>query len=208
VAAFRSEGASRSSPPAAATRKAAPPKPLSSLSTGMGMVDVMHEMREMEQRVNAQLRDLQTKVRDMVEDALRGAGSRVEVQRIDPVELKVAVRKLAEMMEEATQRFDQMLHKPMLMIEKQMEQQRYLFEQAHKQKDFLENMFEKLLHEQRDELRQFFGRQAQQLEETRHMQKSFFQDVMYRLDKLEAETAAKLDAIQSHMQAQASLPPP
>jgi hypothetical protein len=82
-----------------------------------------------------------------------------------------------------------------------------LFEQAHKQKDFLEDMFEKLLHEQRDELRQFFGRQAQQLEETRHMQKSFFQDVMCRLNLLEAETAAKLDAIQSHMQAQVSPPP-
>jgi hypothetical protein len=82
-----------------------------------------------------------------------------------------------------------------------------LFEQAHKQKDFLENMFEKLLHEQRDELRQFFGRQAQQLEETRHMQKQFFEEVMYRIDRLEAETAAKLYAIERHMQAQPSLPP-
>jgi DNA-binding transcriptional MerR regulator len=199
VAAFRSEGAGRSTPPA--SRKVPPPKPLPSFSTGMGMVDVMHEMRDMEQRVHVQLKDLQTKVHDMVEGALRGAGSRVEVQRIDPVELKVAVSKLANMMEEATQRFDQMLHKPMLMIEKQMDQQRYLFEQAHKQKDFLEDMFEKLLHEQRDELMQFFGRQAQQLEETRHMQESFFRDVMHRLDKLEGETVAKLDAIDRHIPA-------
>jgi NADP-dependent 3-hydroxy acid dehydrogenase YdfG len=69
--------------------------------------------------------------------------------------------KLANMMEEATQRFDRMLHKPMLMIEKQMDQQRYLFEQAHKQKDFLEQMFGQLLERQRDELRQFFDRQTQ-----------------------------------------------
>ncbi|MEI7784378.1 MAG: MerR family transcriptional regulator [Betaproteobacteria bacterium] len=205
VAAFRSEGAGRSTPPA--SRKAPPPKPLPSFSTGMGMVDVMHEMRDMEQRVHVQLKDLQTKVHDMVEGALRGAGSRVEVQRIDPVELKVAVSKLANMMEEATQRFDRMLHKPMLMIEKQMEQQRYLFEQAHKQRDFLEDMFGQLLHEQRGELRQFFERQAQQLEETRHMQKQFFEEVMYRIDRLEAETAAKLYAIERHMQAQPSLPP-
>lgn len=201
VAAFRSEGAGRSAPPAAASRKAPPPKPLPSFSTGMGMVDVMHEMREMEQRVHAQLKDLQRKVHDMVEDAVRGAGSRVEVQRIDPVELKVAVSKLADMMEEATHRFDRMLHKPMLMIEKQMEQQRYLFDQAHKQKDFLEDMFQKLLHEQRSELRQFFEHQAKHLEEMRYMQKDFFQEVMHRLDKLENETVAKLESIDEHMPA-------
>jgi DNA-binding transcriptional MerR regulator len=199
VAAFRSEGAGRSTPPT--SRKATAPKPLPSFSTGMGMVDVMHEMRDMEQRVHAQLKDLQSRVHDMVEDALRGAASRVEVQRIDPVELKVAVSKLADMMEEATQRFDRMLHKPMLMIEKQMEQQRYLFDQAHKQKDFLEHMFEKLLREQRSELREFFDHQAKQLEETRHMQKSFFRDVVHRLDKLEGETVAKLDAIDRHIPA-------
>ena len=199
VAAFRSERAGRSTPPA--SRKATPPKPLPSYSTGMGMVDVMHEMRDMEQRVHAQLKDLQSRVHDMVEDALRGAASRVEVQRIDPVELKVAVSKLADMMEEATQRFDRMLHKPMLMIEKQMEQQRYLFDQAHKQKDFLEDMFGQLLQEQRDELRQFFDRQAQQIEETRRMQESFFRDVVHRLDQLEGETVAKLDAIDRHIPA-------
>lgn len=201
VAAFRSEGAGRSTPPAAASRKAPPPKPLPSFSTGMGMVDVMHEMRDMEQRVHAQLKDLQNRVHHMVEDALRGAASRVEVQRIDPVELKLAVGKLADMMEEATQRFDRMLHKPILMIEKQMEQQRYLFDQAHKQKDFLEHMFGQLLQEQREELRQFFGRQAQQFEETRRMQESFFRDVMHRLDKLEGQTVAKLDAIDRHIPA-------
>ena len=207
VAAFRSEGAGRSTPPVTASRRAASPKPLPSLSTGMGMVDVMHEMRDMEQRVHVQLKDLQAKVHTMVEEALRDAGSRVQVQRIDPVELKVAVSKLADLMEDATHRFDRMLHKPMLMIEKQMDQQRYLFEEAHKQKDFLEQMFGQLLQEQRGELRQFFERQAQQLEETRHMQKQFFEEVMYRIDRLEAETAAKLYAIERHMQAQPSLPP-
>ena len=201
VAAFRSEGAGRSTPPVAASRRAASPKPLPSLSTGMGMVDVMHEMRDMEQRVHVQLKDLQAKVHTMVEDALRDAGSRVQVQRIDPVELKVAVSKLADLMEDATQRFDRMLHKPMLMIEKQMEQQRYLFDQAHKQKDFLEHMFGQLLQEQRDELRQFFGRQAQQIEETRRMQESFFRDVVHRLDQLEGQTVAKLDAIDRHIPA-------
>jgi DNA-binding transcriptional MerR regulator len=205
VAAFRSEGAGRSTPPA--SRKAPPPKPLPSFSTGMGMVDVMHEMRDMEQRVHVQLKDLQTKVHDMVEGALRGAGSRVEVQRIDPVELKVAVSKLANMMEEATQRFDRMLHKPMLMIEKQMEQQRYLFEEAHKQKDFLEQMFGQLLERQRDEMQVFFESQLKSIEELTERQRYFFEEMSMRLKQFEAETADKLYAIERHMQAQPSLPP-
>jgi hypothetical protein len=86
---------------------------------------------------------------------MRGKGSQVQVQRIDPVELKVAVSKLADLMDEATMRFDRMLQKPMIMIEKQMDQQRYLFEQAHKQRDFLEHMFGEMFDKQRQELMQF-----------------------------------------------------
>jgi len=207
VAAFRSEGAGRSTPPVAASRRAASPKPLPSLSTGMGMVDVMHEMRDMEQRVHVQLKDLQAKVHTMVEDALRDAGSRVQVQRIDPVELKVAVSKLADLMEDATHRFDRMLHKPMLMIEKQMDQQRYLFEQAHKQKDFLEQMFGQLLERQRDEMQVFFERQLKSTEELIERQRYFFEEMSMRLNQFEAETADKLYAIERRMQAQPSLPP-
>ncbi len=56
VAVFRSEAPERKTP-ATASRKAAATKPLQSMATGMGMVDVMHEMREMEQRVRVQLTD-------------------------------------------------------------------------------------------------------------------------------------------------------
>lgn len=198
VAAFRTEAPVRSVP-AQSSRRPPAPKPLSSVATGMGMVDVMHEMREMEQRVHGQLKDLQSRVHAMVDDAIRGVGSQVQVQRIDPVELKVAVSKLADLMEEATHRFDRMLQKPMLMIEKQMDQQRYLFEEAHKQKDFLERMFGELFDKQRHELLQFLDDQARRLNESLEMQRRFYNDVSARLDGLESEMASML-AIEKHVQ--------
>lgn len=134
----------------------------------------MHEMREMEQRVHHQLKDLQNRVHSMLDDALRGMGSQVQVQHIDPVELKVAVSKLADLMEEATMRFDRMLQKPMIMIEKQMDQQRYLFEQAHKQKDFLERMFGDMFDKQRHELMHFLEDQARRHSESLEMQRRLY----------------------------------
>jgi hypothetical protein len=66
-----------------------------------------------------------------------------------------------------------MLQKPMIMIEKQMEQQRYLFEEAHKQKDLLERMFGKLFDQQQQELRQFLDNQSRRLNESLEMQENF-----------------------------------
>ena len=176
VAAFRTEAPSRSSP-AQSPRRPSTPKPMSSVATGMGMVDVMHEMREMEQRVHNQLKDLQSRVHDMVDDAMRGMGSQVQVQRIDPVELKVAVSKLADLMEETTHRFDRMLQKPMIMIEKQMDQQRYLFDQAHKQRDFLEHMFGEMFDKQRQELMQFLDAQTKRIYEIQELQRHFYEEL-------------------------------
>jgi DNA-binding transcriptional MerR regulator len=205
VAAFRTEAPSRSSP-AQSPRRPVNPKPMSSVATGMGMVDVMHEMREMEQRVHNQLKDLQSRVHDMVDDAMRGMGSQVQVQRIDPVELKVAVSKLADLMEETTHRFDRMLQKPMIMIEKQMDQQRYLFDEAHKQKDFLEHMFSDLLDKQRRELLQFFSDQARRLNESLENQQRFYDHIDSRIDNIEAAMSSRLITLEKHIQDLQNLP--
>ena len=205
VAAFRTEAPARSTP-APSSRRLATPKPLPSVATGMGMVDVMHEMREMEQRVHGQLKDLQSRVHAMVDEALRGLGSQVQVQNIDPLELKVAVSKLADLMEEATHRFDRMLHKPMLMIEKQMAQQRYLFEEAHKQKDFLERMFGELFEKQRHELLRFLDDQSRRLHESLEMQRHFQKEVSERFDHFEADVASRLSAIEKHIHGLSVLP--
>lgn len=198
VAAFRTEAPARSKS-APSSRRLATPKPLSSVATGMGMVDVMHEMREMERRVHEQLKDFQSRVHKMVDEALRDMGSQVQVQNIDPLELKVAVSKLADHMEEATHRFDRMLQKPMHMIEKQMDQQRYLFEEAHKQKDFLERMFGELFEKQRHELLRFLDDQSRRLHESLEMQRHFNKEVSERFDHFEADVASRLDAIEKHV---------
>lgn len=198
VAAFRNETPVRSAP-APSSRRIAAPKPLSSVATGMGMVDVMHEMREMEHRVHEQLKDFQSRVHKMVDEALRGIGSQVQVQNIDPLELKVAVSKLADLMEEATHRFDRMLQKPMLMIEKQMDQQRYLFEEAHKQKDFLEKMFGEMFEAQRHELLKMRSEQAKWLNESLGTQQRFHYEVGSRLDGIESEMVSKLTSIEKSM---------
>ncbi len=206
VAAFRTEVPARAAPTSPG-RRHSPPKPLPQVSSSMGMVDVMHEMREMEQRVHVQLKDMQRKVRDMLESALQEASARVQVQRIDPVELKAAVRQLAQMMEEATQRFDSLMHKPIQMIEKQMDQQRYLFDQAHKQKDFLEHMFGQLMQEQRHDLQVLFERHLLTINELTSSQTKFFEEMKDRLNKFESDTTNRLYVIEKHMEAHTGLPP-
>ena len=199
VAAFRNETPSRSLP-VQPSRRTTSTKPSSSVATGMGMVDVMHEMREMEQRVHRQLKDLQDRVHSMLDDAMRGKGSQVQVQRIDPVELKVAVSKLADLMDEATMRFDRMLQKPMIMIEKQMDQQRYLFEQAHKQRDFLEHMFGEMFDKQRQELMQFLDAQTKRIYEIQELQRHFYEEMRARFDVFDKETASKLSIVEKNVQ--------
>lgn len=197
VAAFRSESSSRNSPPPA-SRRPPPAKPPQSMATGMGMVDVVHEMREMEHRVRDQLQVMQKKVHLMVEDAVRNMSAQPIDVQVFAAEFKQAVSSLARMMDEATHRFDSMLKKPMLMIEKQMEQQKYMFEEAHRQKDFLERMFGDLLKDQRQDVQVLFAQQTasfQELiwsvhmanEETKHRMSNLESLLHDRLNQLEVE---------------------
>jgi len=197
VAVFRSETTSRNSPPPA-SRRPPPAKPPQSMATGMGMVDVVHEMREMEHRVRDQLQVMQKKVRLMVEDAVRNMNTQPMDVQVFADEFKQAVSSLARMMDEATHRFDSMLKKPMLMIEKQMEQQKYMFEEAHRQKDFLERMFGDLLKDQRQDVQVIFAKQKESFEtliasvhmaneESRHRISNLESLLHDRLNRLEVE---------------------
>ena len=196
VAAFRSE-ALAGSPSIQFSRSTPTPRPLPSKS--MGMVDVMHEMRQMEQRVHGQLQDLQSRFHTMMDEALRDMGSAMHAQRMDPAELKVAVGQLADLMNQATERFDHLLQKPMQMIEKQMDQQRYLFEEAQKQKDFLEQIFGRLFDQQRRELQAFFFEQNARLNENLEQQIRAHQELRERLAGIEATMATKLAALEKHL---------
>jgi len=201
VAVFRSEAPERKTP-ATASRKAAATKPLQSMATGMGMVDVMHEMREMEQRVRVQLTDMQNKVHMMVEDAMRNMGSQPRDIQMFAAEFKQAVSTLAHMMDDAAHRFDSLLKKPMLMIEKQMEQQKYMFEEAHRQKDFLERMFGNLLQEQRQDLNKIFVEQASQLEMLSEMSRKANDDMQHHHRHLESMLHDKLNMLEIQIQSQ------
>ena len=201
VAVFRSEAPERKTP-ATASRKAAPTKPLQSMATGMGMVDVMQEMREMEQRVRVQLTDMQNKVHMMVEDAMRNMGSQPRDIQMFAAEFKQAVSTLAQMMDDAAHRFDSLLKQPMLMIEKQMEQQRYMFEEAHKQKDFLERMFGNLLQEQRQDLNKIFVEQASQLKMLGEMSRKANDDMQHHHRHLESMLHDKLNMLEIKIQSQ------
>ena len=203
VAAFRSASPEINTP-TKASRKAAPPKRLQSMATGMGMVDVMHEMREMEQRVRVQLDDMQNKVHMMVEDAMKNIGSQPLDMQMFTSEFKQAVSTLALMMDDAAQRFDSLLKKPMMMIETQMEQQRYMFEEAHKQKDFLERMFGELLQEQRHETLKMFDHQSRMLVDFVKMNESMNMEMKHHLQNFESVLITKLDR-QMDMQIQLQL---
>ena len=202
VAAFRAASPDQTTPQPA-SRKAAPPKPHQSMATGMGMVDVMHEMRDMESRVRMQLDEIQNKVHVMVEDAVRNMGSQHRDGQIFADEFTHAVSKLAVMMDETAQRFDSILRKPMLMIEKQMEQQKYMFEEAHRQKDFLERMFGNLLTDQRKDIQEIFDKQAHHL---RDMVRQAHDETKSHISNLESHLHDKLNRLESEMQKDKTLP--
>ena len=204
VAAFRSASPERNAP-TKTSRKAAPPKPLQSMATGMGMVDVMHEMRDMEQRVRVQLNDMQNKVHMMVEDAMKNISSQPLDMQMFTSEFKQAVSTLALMMDDAAQRFDSLLKKPMVMIEKQMDQQRYMFEEAHKQKDFLERMFGELLNDQQRELHKLFDYQSRRFEDLMKINEMMIIEMKDRLLSLESLMANSLNSIELQSQMQMKL---
>ena len=163
VAAFRSSAPSRQT--AAQAARKLTPKPVPNVATGMGMVDVMHEMRDMEERVRLQIDAMQRKVRDMVSEAIDKMGSPGMGHGMDSMALKEALSHMSMVMDEAAHRFEALLKKPMALIERQMEQQRYMFEEAHKQKDFIERMFADLLREQRKEYQKLSELQMARMEE-------------------------------------------
>ena len=74
----------------------------------------------------------------------------------------------------------------MLMIEKQMEQQRYMLEEAHEQKDFLERMFGDLFNQQQRELHRFFEQESEKFEEFRKMNEAMNLDMQYRIKNIES----------------------
>lgn len=180
VAAFRSESVDRNAT-LAASRRPTPPKPMQGMATGMGMVDVMHEMRDMEGRVQKQLIEMQSKVHAMVADMVKNMGAQPSEIHLFADEFKQAMAKLAHMMDEAAHRFDTLLKKPMEMIEKQMAQQRYMFEEAHRQKEFLERMFGELLQEQRQDLQKFFMAQSRRMDDLTAMSLKGSEDLRYQM---------------------------
>jgi DNA-binding transcriptional MerR regulator len=205
VAVFRSESTTRNSPPPASRRQPLT-KPPQSMATGMGMVDVMHEMREMEHRVRDQLKQMQDKVHLMVEDAVQNMSSQPIDVQVFAAEFKQAVSSLAHMMDEATHRFDSMLKKPMLMIEKQMDQQKYMFEEAHRQKDFLERMFGELLNEQRHEIKTLFSDQADRFLEMRDTVLQANEKIKDRFEALESNLHDRLNMLEVQIKNQKNNP--
>ncbi len=205
VAVFRSESTTRNSPPPA-SRRPPPAKPPQSMATGLGMVDVVHEMREMEQRVRDQLQVMQKKVHLMVEDAVRNMSAQPMQVQVFADEFKQAISSLARMMDEATHRFDSMLKKTMLMIEKQMEQQKYMFEEAHRQKDFLDQMLGSLLKEQRQDVQVLFAQQTvsfNQLITSIHMAND---ETKHRISALESILHDTLNRLEVEMKVQKNNP--
>lgn len=152
VAAFRTEGVTRAGASGSFAKRPPPVKPLPSSVGSMGMVDVMHEMREMEQRTRYQIEAMRKEVQLMFDDATKRLASQMPSGGGDPAAFKQGLRHIAELMDETVERLHEVLKKPVDMIEKQMDQQRYLFDEAYRQKDFLEKMFADVLGRQRAEL--------------------------------------------------------
>ena len=199
VAAFRAETPERPTNKPQSTRRPSAPKSLPNAAAGIGMVDVMHEMRAMEQRVHEQLKDMQDRVHQMVGDAITHLSVSSGMPPVAPAEFKAAVTELAKLLDGTTTRFESLLQKPTAMIEKQIEQQRFMFEEAHRQKDFLERMFSELLQEQRKELARLFERQARVFNDVADKQEDTTRFLFDRLTDIETklDECNQLHAVQT-----------
>lgn len=185
VAAFRTEGVTRAGASGSFAKRPPPVKPLPSSVGSMGMVDVMHEMREMEQRTRYQIEAMRKEVQLMFDDATKRLASQMPSGGGDPAAFKQGLRHIAELMDETVERLHDVLKKPVDMIEKQMDQQRYLFDEAYRQKDFLEKMFADVLGRQRAELEAIAQHQHTFLQRFASDMTSHQSTLLKRIDDLE-----------------------
>ena len=185
VAAFRTEGVTRAGASGSFAKRPPPVKPLPSSVGSMGMVDVMHEMREMEQRTRYQIEAMRKEVQLMFDDATKRLASQMPSGGGDPAAFKQGLRHIAELMDETVERLHDVLKKPVDMIEKQMDQQRYLFDEAYRQKDFLEKMFADVLGRQRAELEAIAEHQRTFLQRFASDMTSHQSTLLKRIDDLE-----------------------
>ncbi len=185
VAAFRTEGVTRAGASGSFAKRPPPVKPLPSSVGSMGMVDVMHEMREMEQRTRYQIEAMRKEVQLMFDDATKRLASQMPSGGGDPAAFKQGLRHIAELMDETVERLHEVLKKPVDMIEKQMDQQRYLFDEAYRQKDFLEKMFADVLGRQRAELEAIAQHQRTFLQRFASDMTSHQSTLLQRIDDLE-----------------------
>jgi DNA-binding transcriptional MerR regulator len=185
VAAFRTEGVTRAGASGSFAKRPPPVKPLPSSVGSMGMVDVMHEMREMEQRTRYQIEAMRKEVQLMFDDATKRLASQMPSGGGDPAAFKQGLRHIAELMDETVERLHEVLKKPVDMIEKQMDQQRYLFDEAYRQKDFLEKMFADVLGRQRAELEAIAEHQRTFLQRFASDMTSHQSTLLNRIDDLE-----------------------
>lgn len=210
VAAFKAEPTGRSTLPATRStpaRRVPPVKPMPSLSTGMGMVDVMHEMREMEQRVQMQLQGMRDEVQVLLRNAIQNLENRPDAP-MGAEAFKGVIAQFGRLMEETVQRFDKLLQKPTVLIEKQIDQQRYMFEEAHRQKDYLDRMFGGLLQEQRKDLELLFEAQQKHLMELSERQYIASKQIESRLTLLESTISNHQNYLLEQLQDIRRLPQP
>ncbi len=92
------------------------------------------------------------------------------------------------------------------MIEKQMEQQKYMFEEAHRQKEFLEQMFGDLLMEQRNDIRELFAKQAYQFEQLSDKVRQTSEITKDRIESLESIFHDRLVRLEAEMKIQKNNP--
>jgi len=142
---------------------------------------------------------MQNKVHRMVETAVSNMSQQPNDVQMFANEFKQAVATLAQMMDEAAHRFDKLLRNPIHMIEKQMEQQRYMFEEAHRQKDFLERMFGDLLQEQRRDLDKLFMQQAERFEMLIELNRKSNDETQHRIGVLESVLHERLRTFEEQL---------
>jgi hypothetical protein len=162
-------------------------------------------MREMEERVQMQLQGMRNEVHALLGDAIQNLDSRPGAQ-MEAEAFKGVVAQFCRLMEETVQRFDNLLQKPTVLIEKQIDQQRYMFEEAHRLQDYLDRMFGGLLQEQRRDLEMLFETKQKHLMEFTERQYMASKQMGSRLAQLESTISAHQEYLQEQLKDGRRLP--
>lgn len=164
-------------------------RPLPTAPASLGMVDVMHELRHMEQRFEQRVQQLRDELNQFTQSIGQRGEARIAHTLVAEPEfdqVRQAIDKLGYMMAESSQRFGDLIEKPMEAIRQQLKQQEFLVSESQRTREFLDRIFTELGERQQSLLRQLSIESLRTLETGFADQRNRHDELLRKIEALSA----------------------